>query len=54
MKKVLYYLNVAILPLYFIVALVSNMFKLTKQAISWSVSETKSAYQSNRRYYKMD
>jgi hypothetical protein len=51
MKTILYTLNLTILPLFFLVVLTKNLYTLTKQAIQWSVSQTKSAYQSNRRYY---
>jgi hypothetical protein len=54
MNKIYYYANVLIgVPLLFIVAFSMNMWKLTKQAFRWSVAETKSAYQENRRHYKM-
>jgi hypothetical protein len=54
MNTVLYYLNLTFLPLLFLVILVQNVYKMLKQAIRWSVYETKQAYRSNRRVFKMD
>jgi hypothetical protein len=54
MNTVLYYLNLTLLPLFFTVVLVKNVYNLTKQAFRWSVSETMNAYRSNRRVFKMD
>ena len=53
MNKALYYINLLALPVFFIVSFTMNMYKMTKQAFRWSVSETKSAYQGNRRHFKM-
>lgn len=44
----LYYLNLLALPLYFIVALIANMYR----AVRCAKSETASVYQENRRYFK--
>ena len=54
MNTVLYYLNLAFMPLLFVVILVKNVYILTIQAYHWTVSETKNAYRSNRRVFKMD
>lgn len=54
MNKISYYANVVFgLPLLFIVCLMSNMYKLTLQAVRWSINETKDAYRSNRRAHKL-
>jgi hypothetical protein len=54
MNTVLYYLNLTLMPLLFVVILVKNVYNLTKQAFRWSVSETMNAYRSNRRVFKKD
>lgn len=54
LNTVFYYLNLTVVPVFFLVSLVKNMFTLTKQAFRWTVGETKEAYRSNRRYFKMD
>ncbi len=51
MNNVLYYLNLTFMPLLFLVILVKNVYILTIQAFQWTVSETKSAYRSNRRAF---
>jgi hypothetical protein len=53
MNKALYYANLLILPVFFALAFVMNLYKLTKQAWRWSVNETKDAYRSNRRHYNV-
>lgn len=52
MNAVAYYANIIATPIFFIVVLVKNMYRLNKQAIRWSVSETSAALASNRRYFK--
>lgn len=54
LNTVFYYLNLTVVPLFFLVSLFKNMYTLTKQAFRWTHSETKEAYRANRRYYKMD
>jgi hypothetical protein len=53
MNKALYYINLPLLPAFFAVSFALNMYKLTKQAFRWSVSETKDTYRSNRRHYNV-
>ena len=53
MNNALYYVNLMLMPVYFIMVFTMNMYKLTKQAWRWSVNDTKSAYHSNRRYFKL-
>lgn len=48
----MYYLNLLALPLLFIAFLIANMYKLNKQAVRWTMSETANAYESNRRCFK--
>ena len=54
MNKIYYYLNLLVAPVYFVIVFAMNWWKLTKQAFQWSVAETKSAYQGNRRYFGVD
>ena len=53
MNKALYYLNLLIMPVYFVMVFAMNMYTFTKQAWRWSVNDTKRSYHSNRRYFKM-
>ena len=50
----MYYLQLTLLPLLFVVVLTKNTYKLMKQAWQWSVSETQEAYRSHRRVYNKD
>lgn len=50
-NTILYFANLALLPLVCVVFFAVNMFKLTRQAIRWTVSDITSSYHANRRYY---
>lgn len=51
MKQTLsYYANVLIgLPLFFLLSLTANTYRMLRQAVSFTVLETKETYRSNRR-----
>jgi hypothetical protein len=46
-----YYIQLTLLPVFFVMVLTKNTYKLMKQAFRWSVSETMEAYRSHRRVY---
>ena len=50
----MYYVQLILIPVFFLVVLAKNSYKLMKQAFSWSVAETRDAYRSNRRFYNKD
>lgn len=55
MNKIRYYLNVAVLPLVFLLFLMANFYKFAMAAIERSVDDTKFTYQSNKAYFsKLD
>jgi hypothetical protein len=47
----MYYIQLTLLPVFFIMVLAKNTYKLMKQSVRWSVNETKEAYRSHRRVY---
>ena len=50
----MYYIQLTLMPVFFIMVLTKNSYKLMKQAWRWSVSETMEAYRSHRRVYNKD
>lgn len=54
MNNFLYYIQLTLMPLLFIVVFTKNSYKLMKQALRWSISETMEAYRSHRRVYNKD
>ena len=53
MNRLSYYANLLLMPLFFVVVFVRNMWRLSKQAYRWSIVETKSGYYENRRAHKL-
>lgn len=52
MNKLSYYANVLIgLPMYFLLCLLVNTFRMLAQAWRFAISETKEVYRSNRRFH---
>jgi hypothetical protein len=47
----MYYIQLTLLPVFFVMVLTKNTYKLMKQSFQWSVSETMEAYRSHRRVY---
>ena len=50
----MYYIQLTLMPVFFIMVLTKNTYKLMKQAWHWSFSETREAYRSHRRVYNKD
>jgi hypothetical protein len=50
----MYYIQLTLMPVFFIMVLTKNTYKMLKQAWSWSISETMAAYRSHRRVYNKD
>lgn len=51
-QSISYYVNVLIgLPLFFLLSLTVNTCKMLRQAWRFTVSETRDAYRSNRRFH---
>lgn len=50
----MYYIQLTLIPLFFLLVLTKNVYKLMKQAFCWSISETQSAYRSHRRVYNKE
>jgi len=50
----MYYIQLTLMPVFFVLVLAKNSYKLMKQAVRWSISETQAAYRSHRRVYNKD
>lgn len=50
----MYYIQLTLMPVFFVLVLTKNVYKLMKQAWRWSVSETQAVYRSHRRAYNKE